>query len=73
MSAGHLTSEERLVLTDAVVSAVYGAPAPELAALGYHRRPDLPGWFIWSARYERSGMTGGGPPTLRPGPPRRHP
>ncbi|MFR9773794.1 SpvB/TcaC N-terminal domain-containing protein [Nocardia sp. SC052] len=55
---GHLTSEERLALTDQMVTDVYGSAPPDFAALGYHRRPDAAGWFIWSARYERADMAG---------------
>jgi len=50
---GLLTRQETLVLSDALVTAAYGAAPPDFAALGYHRRAGEDGWWIDEARYMR--------------------
>ncbi|HUZ03055.1 MAG TPA: toxin TcdB middle/N-terminal domain-containing protein [Thermomicrobiaceae bacterium] len=50
---GLVTRRSSLALTDAQVTAVYGAASPDFASLGYHRRPDQPGWWIDQATYTR--------------------
>ncbi|MEW2259779.1 toxin TcdB middle/N-terminal domain-containing protein [Streptomyces sp. NPDC047869] len=54
VTLGHVTSEERLVLRDDQVIAVYGGDPPDLAELGYHRRTDEGGWWVYVRRYDRS-------------------
>ncbi|QCB93559.1 toxin TcdB middle/N-terminal domain-containing protein [Cellulomonas shaoxiangyii] len=54
VGAGLLTHEERLVLRDDQVAAVYGADVPDLAALGHHRRAGEDGWWVHAVRYDRT-------------------
>jgi RHS repeat-associated protein len=51
--AGVVTRIARLVLTDALVSEVYGAAPPDFAARGYFRRPNETGWWAVHASYRR--------------------
>lgn len=50
---GLVTRRLALALTDEVVTAVYGADPPDLAVLGYFRRPGENGWWIQQAAYQR--------------------
>ena len=45
-SRGLLTAREELVLTDALVTDVYGAIPPDFRHHGYHRRPGEDGWWV---------------------------
>jgi hypothetical protein len=45
-SHGLLTAREELVLTDALVAAVYGPILPDFRHHGYHRRPGEDGWWV---------------------------
>jgi RHS repeat-associated protein len=56
---GVVTRISRLVLTDAVVTDVYGAAPPDFAALGYFRRPEVNGWWATQASYRRYEDVGG--------------
>lgn len=51
---GLVTGRFALVLTDSLVAQVYGAAAPDLESLGYHRRPGSSGWWAALGRYERT-------------------
>lgn len=51
---GLVTRKTALVLSDALVTQVYGASPPDFAARGYHRRPGEDGWWIDQARYTRT-------------------
>lgn len=51
---GLVTKRSALVLTDAMVSNVYGTSAPDFAALHYYRRSDRQGWWIDQAKYVRT-------------------
>lgn len=53
-SEGLVTRRTSLVLTDELVTDVYGAAAPDLAALGYSRSPQAAGWWIDQASYDRT-------------------
>lgn len=53
-AAGIVTGRDALALPDALVTEVYGADVPDLAAHGYHRRPDAPGWWVSLGRYART-------------------
>ncbi len=44
-SHGLLTAREELVLTDALVTEVYGPVLPDFRHHGYHRRPGEDGWW----------------------------
>lgn len=50
---GLLTERNALVLSDALVSALYATAPPDFAALGYHRRPGEQGWWSQQATYHR--------------------
>lgn len=56
---GLVTARDSLVLTDALVTDVYGAAPPDLAALGYTRRPGETGWWAPQGRWTRSTAGGG--------------
>jgi YD repeat-containing protein len=45
-SQGVLTAREELVLTDALVTDVYGQALPDFRHHGYHRRPGEDGWWV---------------------------
>jgi hypothetical protein len=51
---GLVTKRSALVLTDAMVSSIYGAAAPDFAALGYRRDALAPGWWIDMGTYQRT-------------------
>ncbi len=53
VEVGFTTSVEVLALTDALAASVYGASLPDMAALGYHRRPGEEGWWVTACSYER--------------------
>ena len=50
---GLVTRRLSLVLTDDLVTGVYGAASPDFAALGYERRPGEAGWWAEQGRWER--------------------
>ncbi len=50
---GQLTRTDVLAFTDPLVSAIYGASAPDLAALGYLRHAGESGWWVRHVAYER--------------------
>jgi RHS repeat-associated protein len=49
---GRITREERLVLTDELAAEAYGGHLPDLEELDYHRRDDLPGWWVHELRLD---------------------
>lgn len=51
---GLVTKRSALVLTDALVTAVYGATPPNFAALGYYKRPGEQGWWADQGSYLRT-------------------
>ncbi len=51
---GLVTGRSALCLTDDQVAAVYGAQPPDLAALGYTRRPGSDGWWVDLGTYART-------------------
>lgn len=51
---GLVTRRSSLVLTDALVTGIYGAAPPDFTALGYYRRAGETGWWVDQARYQRS-------------------
>jgi RHS repeat-associated protein len=50
---GLVTRRLALVLTDALAADVYGDAPPDLASLGYFRRPGEDGWWVTQASYTR--------------------
>ena len=54
---GLVTRIEDLALTDALVTAVWGAAPPDLASLGYHRIDGEDGWWIARSRLRRNPAT----------------
>lgn len=56
---GLVTRRLSLVLTDGLVTDVYGAAPPDFAALGYVRRPGVDGWWAEQGRWERTDDAGG--------------
>lgn len=50
---GLLTRQESLVLTDDIVSRVYGDNPPDFASLGYHRHLGESGWWVNQVSYTR--------------------
>ncbi|MCK4257372.1 MAG: hypothetical protein KAX49_00245 [Halanaerobiales bacterium] len=50
---GLLTCQENLVLTDAIISQVYGEDIPDFAQLGYQRRSGEDGWWVNQVKYTR--------------------
>ena len=51
---GLVTKRSALALTDELVTTIYGAAAPDFAALGYFRRAAETGWWINQSSYERT-------------------
>ena len=51
---GLVTGRSALCLTDDRVATVYGADPPDLASLGYTRRPGTDGWWVELGAYERA-------------------
>jgi RHS repeat-associated protein len=54
---GLVTRIEDLALTDALVTAVWGATPPDLGSLGYHRIDGEDGWWIARSRLRRDPAT----------------
>jgi RHS repeat-associated protein len=52
VALGRITREERLALTDELALEAYSDDLPDLEELGYHRRDDLPGWWIHERRLD---------------------
>src|SRR5262249_1355781 len=50
---GLVTRRSALVLTDELVSEVYGNAPPDLVSLGYFRRSEEGGWWAIQASYTR--------------------
>ena len=50
---GNLTLQQTLAIPDELSTAVFGANAPDWAALGYRRRAGETGWWINQTSYER--------------------
>src|SRR5439155_4617477 len=50
---GLVTRQSALAFSDALLTEVYGADPPDLAALGYFRRPAEAGWWLTQAGYQR--------------------
>jgi RHS repeat-associated protein len=51
---GLITKSSALVLSDPLVTGIYGNAVPNFAAFGYHRRPNEDGWWIDQAAYRRT-------------------
>ena len=51
---GLVTRRSSLVLTDTLVTDVYGAASPDFAAIGYYRLAGETGWWVDQARYQRT-------------------
>ncbi|MFI0479399.1 toxin TcdB middle/N-terminal domain-containing protein [Actinomadura sp. 9N215] len=65
---GNLTRREDLVITDDVVTAVYGTDAPDYPALGYHRMDTGGGVAGWGVDGLADGHDGHGNPHRRKDP-----
>ena len=50
---GLVTRRSALAITDASVTAAYGARPPDFASASYYRRTDSQGWWIDQGRYTR--------------------
>ncbi|MEZ0112493.1 RHS repeat-associated protein [Catenulispora sp. EB89] len=50
---GLITRVEDLVLTDAIVTAVWGSSPPDFSLHGYHRLPGEDGWWVARSRLNR--------------------
>lgn len=50
---GLVTRRTALVLTDSLVTDVYGSAPPDLESLGYFRRADSDGWWVTQSAYTR--------------------
>ncbi|WP_033261613.1 SpvB/TcaC N-terminal domain-containing protein [Amycolatopsis vancoresmycina] len=57
-SHGFLTAREDLVLTDALVTEVYGRVPPDFRRHGYHRRPGEEGWWATTFHGRFATVTG---------------
>jgi RHS repeat-associated protein len=51
---GLVTRRSSLAITDAAVTAVYGAATPDFASYHYFRRTDSQGWWVNQGQYERT-------------------